>query len=188
MRSLAWFLGGGALAILVLAVAGGPAAAAEAASVGGGTERAVAFTFKGSMGGGITVIDHRAKTVEDSNSGSTVLNQTTSTGLLREAEYRTKRQEAAERTQEAYAERRAAAAERSAGAAEAMKKTGDEAAEKQADLKKGLAELREKNWVTHTSDDKHFPKTVYDPITKQNVPTEEAIRRIREQAQPKGGE
>ena len=48
----------------------------------------------------------------------------------------------------------------------------------------GLQMLRERNWVTYSSDDRHFPEVVFNPQTKQFMPTAEAIKGLKEPVHP----
>lgn len=142
------------------------------------TGKTPAFSFIGSKGGKVQVIDHRKDQMESVEPSTRNINVMTPAGLAREAEARAAR-EAAQRAAE---EARAAAEAKAAEAAQSEEKKPEES--KELTPEEGLKLIREKNWITYGADDKNYPKLVFDPFGKEWLPTAEAIKRLQNPPQP----
>lgn len=184
MRTSTRFLLLGLSAALLVTLPALPAAAEEKAQTEKqGSGSGVAFTFSGSMGGPIRITDHRTHEVEESTKPSTVLNQSTPAAMRSEKAFREAHKAAAQQAVEAGAEAQEGTAASESAASEAPEEKDGGVLSKE-DLRAGLQELRDGNWVIYTSNDEQVPETVYNPMTKQYVSTAEAIKRVRERAEP----
>ena len=145
----------------------------------GSYEGQARFTFSGRLGTRIDVIDNASGQVETNSTRLRALNLQSPQARAREAARKKELRDTVDEMDEAKAEVAATAAD---AASEAQALAAAEAAEIAAnaiDVTAGVRMLREQNWITYTEDDSNFPETVFNPFTKQFVPTMDAIRSLQ---------
>ncbi len=165
------------LPLMVILVVASPVLFAQEAPKVEKKDAAVSFSGKG--GGPIKVVDQRTGETATDEGAKNVITQLSPDVVAREEVMRAEIRDQAGAALEAYQKKQAEDAELAAKQAAEAEVAQKEAVEEKIDVAAGLKELRLKNWITYTQDDKHFPEVVFDPFTRQLVPTLEAIKSLR---------